>query len=176
MSNLPRCLWINLSINFCGPLPSGQYLMVITYEYSRFPIVAVVGCTAAEQLIRVMDKVFCTYGYPDVNTGNSLPFNSQVCKGFLKTCGIKHRKITPLWPKANGKVENFHKPLMKAIRSKDPRAELDRWYATVSVSIPLHSSYHHTVYSIPFWKQIGCVSICYSNKYAFVVANRLCEY
>ena len=98
MSNLPRGPWVNLSIDFCGPLPSGQYLMVITDEYSRFPIVEVVHSTAAEQVIQVMDKVFCTYGYPEiVKTDNGSPFNSQVWKGFLKTCGIKHRKITPLW-------------------------------------------------------------------------------
>ena len=66
MSNLPRGPWINLSIDFCGPLPSGQNLMVITDEYSRFPIVEVVRSTAAEQVIQVVDKVFCTYGYPDV--------------------------------------------------------------------------------------------------------------
>ena len=118
MSNLPRGPWINLSIDFCGPLPSGQYLMVITDEYSRFPVVEVVRSTAAEQVIEVMDKVFCTYGYSDVvKTNNGLPFDSQVWKGFLKTCGIKHCKITPLWPKANGQVENFKKPSMKAIKS-----------------------------------------------------------
>ena len=71
--------------------------MVITDEYSRFPIVEVVRSTAAEQVIQVVDKVFCTYGYPDVvKTDNGPPFNSQVWKGFLNTCGITNRKITPL--------------------------------------------------------------------------------
>lgn len=92
--------------------------MVITDEYSRFTIVEVVRCTAAEEVIQVVDKVFCTNGYPDVvKTNNSPPFNSQVWKGFLKTCSIKHHKITPLWLKATGQVENFNKPLMKAIKS-----------------------------------------------------------
>ena len=118
MLNLPRGLWINLSIDFCGPLPSGQYLMVITDEYSRFPILEVVRSTAAEQVIQVMHKVFCTYGYADVvKTDNGPPFNSQVWKGFLKTCDKKHLKITPLLPKANGQVESYNKPLMKAIKS-----------------------------------------------------------
>ena len=118
MLNLPRGLWINLSIDFCGPLPSGQYLMVITDEYSRFPIVEVVRSTAAEQVVQVVHKVFCTDGYADVvKTDNGPPFNSQVWKGFLKTCGKKHLKITPLWPKANGQVESYNKALMKAIKS-----------------------------------------------------------
>ena len=114
MSNLPRGLWINLSIDFCDPLPSGQQFMVITDEYSRFPIVEVVRSTAAEQVIQVVDKIFCTYGYPDV-----VKTDSQVWKGFLKTCGIKHRKMAEgcLWPKASWQVENFHKPLIKLLKS-----------------------------------------------------------
>ena len=115
MLNLPCGPWINLSI---GPLPSGQYLMVITDEYSRFTIVEVVRCTTTEQVIQDVHKVFCTYGYPDVvKIDNGPPFNSQVWKGFLKTCGIKHREINPRRPKANVQVENFKKPLMKAIKS-----------------------------------------------------------
>ncbi|KAK2549468.1 hypothetical protein P5673_030003 [Acropora cervicornis] len=56
--------------------------MVITDEYSRFATVEVVHCTAAEQVIQVVDKVFCIYGYPDVvKTDNSPPFKSQVWKG-----------------------------------------------------------------------------------------------
>ena len=83
MLNLPRVTWINLSINFFGPLTSGQYLMVITDEYSRFPIVEVVRCAAAEQVIQVEENVFCTYGYPEVvKSYNGSPFNSQVWKGF----------------------------------------------------------------------------------------------
>ena len=71
--------------------------MVITDEYSPFATVEVVHCTAAEQVIQVVDKVFCIYGYPDVvKTDNSLPFKSLDWKGFLKACGIKHRKISPV--------------------------------------------------------------------------------
>ena len=66
--------------------------MVITDEYCRFPMVESVRSTADKQVIQVVDKVFCTYGYPDVvKTDNGPLFDSQVWKGFLKTCGSKHR-------------------------------------------------------------------------------------
>lgn len=35
----------------------------------------------------------------------------------MRTYGIQHHRVTPLWPQANGKVENFMKPLGKAIRA-----------------------------------------------------------
>ena len=78
MSDLPRGNWLNLSFDFCGPLSSGQYLLVMIDEYSRFPVVEVLRSTAAETVIPVVDKVFCTYGYPEViKSDNGPPFNSQ---------------------------------------------------------------------------------------------------
>ena len=35
----------------------------------------------------------------------------------MKENGIKHQRITPLWPQANSEVENFMKPMEKAIRA-----------------------------------------------------------
>ena len=39
MSDMPGGAWRNLSMDFLGPLPSGEELMVLVDEYSRFPIV-----------------------------------------------------------------------------------------------------------------------------------------
>ena len=41
MSPLPNGAWEQLSTDFHGPLPSGDYLMVIIDEFSRFPIVKI---------------------------------------------------------------------------------------------------------------------------------------
>ena len=61
MSNFRRGPWINLSIDFCGPLPSGQYLMVITDEDSRFPIVEVERCYT---LLNRLFKSWTKYSAP----------------------------------------------------------------------------------------------------------------
>ena len=42
MSELPRGPWLNLSVDFCGPLPTGEYLLVIVNEYSWYPVVETV--------------------------------------------------------------------------------------------------------------------------------------
>ena len=34
MSKLPPGPWLDLSVDFCGPMPTGEYLLVITDEYS----------------------------------------------------------------------------------------------------------------------------------------------
>ena len=118
MSTLPRGPWLELSIDFCGPLPTGEYLLVIIDEFSRFPVVEVVRSTSAEIVIPVVDNVFSLLDYPEiVNSDNGPPFNGHLWKAFMQENGIRHRKITPLWPQANAQAEAFNKPLMKALRS-----------------------------------------------------------
>ena len=43
---------LELSIDFCGPLPAGEYLLVIMDEFSRFPVIDVVRRTSAETVIQ----------------------------------------------------------------------------------------------------------------------------
>ena len=84
----------------------------------RYPVVEKVTNISTEKVIPVVDKVFSTFGFPTMlKTDNGSPFQSNLWKEFMNSCGIKHRKITPLWPQANSQAENFNKPMMKAIRS-----------------------------------------------------------
>jgi hypothetical protein len=114
MSELPKGPWLKLSLDFCGPLPSGDYLMVIVDEYSRYPIVEVIRSTSADVVIPEVDKVFALFGYPEViKTDNGPPFQSRDWGRFMRMCGVVHRKITPLWPEANSQAEHFNQPLIK---------------------------------------------------------------
>lgn len=118
MSDLPSGPWRDLSADFCGPLPSGDYLFVITDEYSRYPIVEIVRSVSANTVIPVLDKVLSEFGYPQtIKTDNGSPFNSYQFEQYAKHSGFRHRKITPRWPRANSQAESFNKPLMKVIRA-----------------------------------------------------------
>lgn len=118
MSVLPDRQWQTLSADFGGPYPSGHYCLVVIDEYSRFPVVEIVSSTSAKSVIPVLDKIFATHGVPDsLKTDNGPPFQSHEFRKFMEYCGIRHRKITPLWPRANAQAENFMKPLNKAIKS-----------------------------------------------------------
>jgi hypothetical protein len=118
MSELPAGAWQNLSLDFCGPLPTGESLLVIQDEYSRYPVVEIVRKTSVDTIIPVVDKVFAEFGYPKViKTDNGPQFVSATWKNFLNHCGVKHRKITPLWPRSNSQAEGLNKPLLKSIRA-----------------------------------------------------------
>jgi transposase InsO family protein len=89
-------------------LPNSEYLLIITDDYSRYPVVETVKSTSANTVIPRVDKVFSEFIIPDVvKTDNAPPFNSREFQSFGQTLGFKHRKITPRWPRANGEVERF---------------------------------------------------------------------
>ena len=118
MSELPPEPWHTVHVDFCGPFPTGEYLLVAIDVYSRFPVVEIVQMTSAKSTIVKLEKIFCTHGIPRIlKSDNGLPFNSQDFKVFMQEYGINHRRVTPLWPQANSEAENFMKPLSKVIKS-----------------------------------------------------------
>ena len=121
-------------VDFCGPFPTGEYTLVVIDAYSRFPEVEIVRSTSAKSTIHKLERIFATHGLPNtLKSDNGPPFQSSEFKQFMKENGIKHQRITPLWPQANSEAENFMKPMEKAIRAahiekKNWRTELYRFY------------------------------------------------
>lgn len=118
MSDMPSGPWENLSADFCGPLPLGEYLFVVIDEFTRYPVVEIMKSTSANATIPVLDKVISMFGIPKVvKTDNGSPFNSAAFKEYSENTGFHHRKITPRWPRANAQAESFNKLMMKAVRA-----------------------------------------------------------
>ena len=73
MSPLPKAPWSEVSMDF-AELPNSEYLLIITDDYSRYPVVETVKSTSANTVIPKVDKVFSEFGIPDVvKTDNSPP-------------------------------------------------------------------------------------------------------
>ena len=126
MSPLPPAPWHTLHIDFCGPFPTGEYVLVVIDAYTRFPEAAIVKSTSAKAVIPTLDRIFATHGIPVVlRSDNGPPFTSHEIEEYMKENGINHQRITPLWPQANSEAESFMKPLTKAIRSA--HAEGKQW-------------------------------------------------
>ncbi|KAK3108827.1 hypothetical protein FSP39_016677 [Pinctada imbricata] len=120
MSEMPSRPWRNLSADFCGPLPSGEYLFVVIDEYLRYPIVEITRSVSANAVIPVLDKIISMFGIPKViKTDNGSPFNSYQFSQYAQNIGFHHRRITPRWPRANAQAESFNKPLMKNIKASE---------------------------------------------------------
>ena len=93
-------------------------MLVVIDDYSRFPEVEVTTTTSARATLPKLDRIFATHGIPEViRSDNGPPFQSKEFADYATYMGFIHRRVTPLWPEANGEVENFMKPLKKICRT-----------------------------------------------------------
>lgn len=100
-----------------GPI-NHQYLLVLTDDYSRYPVVEIINSTRAEIVIPILDKILSQFGVPEtIRSDNGAPFSSEQFQQYAKYMGFNHRRITPYHPRANGEVERFMRTLNKAIRA-----------------------------------------------------------
>ena len=78
MSPLPPAPGHTVHIDFCGPFPTGEYLLVVIDAYSRLSEVHVVRSTSAGAIIPKLDQIFATHGIPAVErSDNGPPFMSH---------------------------------------------------------------------------------------------------
>jgi hypothetical protein len=131
---LPDGAWLHLGMDFCGPV-QGKMLLVITDHYSKFPEVQVVSSTSNDCVQPHLRDLFSRFGVPlEIVTDNGPPFNSAEFKAFLDRYGVRHRRICPLHPQANGATERLNRCINKVVRAaiaegRNWRNALDDWLA-----------------------------------------------
>ena len=116
---LPKAPWQYVEMDFQGPYPNGDYIMIIIDRYSRWPEMAFFRkAPNAKQTISAMETIFANKGTPEVcQSDNGPPFQSSEMADFAKWAGFYHKHITPEWPRANGTVERFNRSMKEAIQA-----------------------------------------------------------
>ncbi len=118
MSSLPKGPWLEVSADICGPFPTGEYVLVVLDAYSRYPEIEIVKTINTATITFALERIFATHGIPEeIKTDNGTPFQGKEFAEFLKEKGFFHRRVTPLWPEANGQVENFMKNIGKVAKT-----------------------------------------------------------
>jgi hypothetical protein len=116
MTEMPDGPWENLSVDYYGPPKNGKYLFVVVDEHSRYPMVKQVGSISFKALKPILDDILAMFGVPkEIKSDNGPPFNGSDFKSYSNASRFSHRRITPLWPKANGTCERFMKNLRKVM-------------------------------------------------------------
>ena len=121
MTPLPPEPWQLIAADIFGPLPSGEKVLVMKCLRSKWPEIKVLTKSQgadSEAVISAMERTFATLGIPEtIQSDNGPPFNGRRYQEFAKYAGFKVKKVTPLWPEANGSAENFMKCLGKVVRT-----------------------------------------------------------
>ena len=127
-----------------GPTPEGKYVIVVIDLLTRYPEVAIVEGTSAEDNIHSLDVIFARHFNPKLLlTDGGPPWNtkpSHPLQKYFKSEGIIH-KITRAAddPEANGTCEAWMKHLKKIwhvsyVEGKDPIIELNKHLRQVRVT------------------------------------------
>jgi len=105
---MPTKPWQKLCMDLFGPLPTGEYLVVVQCLNSRYPEVAVTHSTSAAAVLPALDKILAAFGVPEsIMSDNGPPFNSEKFQRYVTKVGFNHRKVIPLAPWSNGTAEKF---------------------------------------------------------------------
>ena len=117
MTPLAEGPWEEVSADFHQIFTTGEYLLVVVDDYSRYPEVEIIHSLSAKTVIPKFDAIFARHGVPKVvKTDNGPPFNGDFFTRWGKSIGFHHRKVTPLWPQSNGEAERMMDTLGKLIR------------------------------------------------------------
>lgn len=93
---------------------------------SKYKLIAEVTTTSFAATKPKLDNIFWEYGLPFVlRSDNGPPSNSHEFSLYCSHMGIRHQKITPEHPEANGGVEAFMKCIKKALYCA--RLERKQW-------------------------------------------------
>ncbi|XP_062535602.1 uncharacterized protein K02A2.6-like [Armigeres subalbatus] len=150
-SRLPSSPWQTLALDFLGPLPEGQHLLVVVDCYSRYMEVIELETTTTKDVTRELMIMFSRYGIPSFLKADNAPQISSNCEEFREFCstnGIKLLNTIPYWPQSNGEVERQNRSILKRLRisqelGKDWRNELRLYLLTY------HSTKHSTTGKSP---------------------------
>ncbi|XP_055643303.1 uncharacterized protein K02A2.6-like [Toxorhynchites rutilus septentrionalis] len=116
-SQLPKFPWHTVAIDFLGPLPEGQSLLVVIDCYSRFMEICEMDKTTAGDVIKELSVMFSRYGIPALLKADNAPQFSSECIEFKKFCdshGVKLSNTIPYWPLTNGEVERQNRSILRS--------------------------------------------------------------
>ncbi|XP_055615000.1 uncharacterized protein K02A2.6-like [Toxorhynchites rutilus septentrionalis] len=141
---LPSQPWEQIAIDFLGPLPDGENLLVCVDYYSRYMEVIEMTEISSTATINELLTVFSRYGIPrSLRADNGPQMSSDEFKAFCEEYGIHLVNTIPYWLQMNGEVERQNRSILKRLRiaqelGKDWRTELRKYL------LMYHTSNHTT--------------------------------
>lgn len=114
---LPTKPWVDVAIDFMGPLPLGEYLFVIVDYFSRYKEVEIMTRISSRDTVERLVKIFTRLGYPGTITLDNA--KQTIGKEFGEYCkihGIVLNHTAPYWPQENGLVERQNRSLLKRLQ------------------------------------------------------------
>lgn len=143
-TQLSTAPWEHLAIDFCGPLPSGHYLLVVVDYYSRYKEVDIMRNTDTAETLKRLTRIFARFGMPiSVRADNGPQFKSKEFENYCIDHAIHLNKGTPHWPQQNGEVERQNRSLKKRLQIS--QLEKRDWIQDMEQYLLMYRSTPHSI-------------------------------
>ncbi|XP_030834780.1 uncharacterized protein K02A2.6-like [Strongylocentrotus purpuratus] len=140
---LPTGPWVDVAVDFLGPLPTGESILVVVDYYSRYYEYAIMKSTTAEKTVKARAEIFGRHGLPvTLYSDNGPQFISEVFAEYMNITGIHHHRVTPKWPQANGEVERQNQSIVKRLRIA--QAEGKDWKEALLTYVAVYRASTHS--------------------------------
>lgn len=140
---LPEKPWIDIAIDFLGPLPTGEHILVVVDYFSRHVDLEIMMSITAKETIKRLSKIFGLWGVPrTITLDNGRQFVATEFEDFCKVKGIYLNYTTPYWPQANGEVERQNRSLLK--RLKIANALYGDWRSEMTQYLEMYNNTPHS--------------------------------
>lgn len=141
---LPVQPWIDVAVDFLGPLPSGHYLFVIIDYFSRYKEVKITKTTDSAYTINTLKEIFSRLGIPvSITADNGPQFASAAFSNFCSEFGIRLYHSIPYWPQQNGEVERQNRSILKRLQIS--QSQKSNWQNDLLDYLVMYNSTPHSV-------------------------------
>ena len=100
----PHRVWERLSSDLFEF--KGQQYLLLTDQYSRFPVIRRLTSTTSSAVINHLKSIFAEHGIPtQLMTDNGPQYSSAEFNHFMNVYGVGHVTSSPMYPQSNGFAE-----------------------------------------------------------------------
>ena len=86
----------------------GQQYLLLTDQYSRFPIIRRLTSTTSSAIINTLKSIFAEHGIPlQLVTDNGPQYSSAEFHGFMTTYGVEHMTTSSMYPQSDESAERM---------------------------------------------------------------------
>ena len=104
---LPRGPWVKGAVDLVGPV-DGKFILTYIDYYSSYPEAYILKEITSREVIKALTDIFARFGFPEeLVSHNGKQFISEEFEAFLKSCGIRHIRVSPYYARSKGKLERL---------------------------------------------------------------------
>ena len=142
LTDLALGKWQDLSLDLLGPMPTGEYLLVVVDYYPRYYEVEILmSVTCIPDYLTPREDIRCSWSASNHNKRQQ--FQSEQFEHYLVDNSILHHKVTQQWAQANGELERQKRSLLKSMRIA--QAEGKNWRKELFHNLAAYRTTPYTV-------------------------------